>query len=742
MATVTKGSSYYYQDSKGGVSQVVGYESKTRRVCRTAFTVDSPCTDLTVKLYASKGDVSYRNCQIYIAVSESDSAYIGHTGTDGTFLGSWSANGTKTATITNLVMMPGTTYYLWFYHYADAFAWMYVTPGNITLTASGTPYTDFDLNGRLDGVSYNSLADANGTVFGTCDVYINGTLVADDEGDYHDPNLLMGSTYEYKDIKPTIGHTYNGVYSGSTSGTASGTQTHTYLTFDTNKLSMYYGADGGAITNPNYKEESNGWISNGSTIYLTQGKYGKDITLLSAEELGLVLPGYAFQGWSPYFNNGGMDKTTIYANGGTYSTSVFGTRTDKTATTANTANVYPVLIANWKSVEPQWTFNPTGGNAVNPMNVNAYSIQNLPTPTRPGYKFKRWYVDPLNDGPINLGMKYKYKNSFDIYLDAYMNDWSQFTTNMCLISCAETGGWQIYNSGAGPIEFIMFDSSAGEYKFVVSDLKWADLSPGWHNFRMLFDKTNGYMAGYVDNAFMGQVAITSVGYNLLNSVFLGAQASSSPEYPDQSLPVFSGYISNVKLWPSLVEPEPGRFMGTAMPTTFYAEWEPCDHVYIKVNNAWKLGTVIYKINDKWQLPAPKNSYAVETPPEADYGFVLNSAGYYENTNKFEDCDDTAALAKVTLNIVSPTVVKVNYIQNTEADYDYGLFSVLNSTLSPEPEYDGDEFYSCWGEYDDQGEGTISYGTLSPGIYTFYVKYQKDASEYEGDDSFQFKVLLN
>ena len=209
MATVTKGSSYYYQDSKGGVSQVVGYESKTRRVCRTAFTVDSPCTDLTVKLYASLGNVDYRNCQIYIAVSESDTAYVGHTGTDGTFLGSWSASGTKTATITGLVMMPGVTYYLWFYHYADAYAWLYVTNGNITLTASGTPYTDFDLNGYLDGVSRNSLSDANGTPFGTCDVYVNGTLVASDVSDYHDPELLMGSTYEYKDIKPTTGHTYN-----------------------------------------------------------------------------------------------------------------------------------------------------------------------------------------------------------------------------------------------------------------------------------------------------------------------------------------------------------------------------------------------------------------------------------------------------------------------------------------------------------------------------------------------------
>lgn len=62
MATVTKGSSYYYQNSNGGVSSVVGYESSTRRVCRTSFTLDASATDLTVKLYASTGNVSYRNC--------------------------------------------------------------------------------------------------------------------------------------------------------------------------------------------------------------------------------------------------------------------------------------------------------------------------------------------------------------------------------------------------------------------------------------------------------------------------------------------------------------------------------------------------------------------------------------------------------------------------------------------------------------------------------------------------------
>lgn len=597
MATVTKGSCYYYQTNTGGVSQVVGYESKTRRVCRTSFTVDSPCTDLTVKLYASLGNVEYRNCQIYIAVSESDSAYINHTGTDGTFLGSWNASGTKTATITGLVLMPGTTYYLWFYHYADAYAWLYVTPGNITLTASGTPYAALDINGTLDGTEMNGLYE-----YGTCDVYVNDTLVADDVNDYYATDILMGSTYSITDIKATTGHTYNGVSSGSLSGTLSA-DTPIRLKFDTNTVKLYYGPHRGIVTADGYSINSAAWIEKDGTSYLNGATpYGSTVTLVPTSTMGLIKPGNTFMGWSPYYNTGGTQTDIIFTDGGTYDASQFYDRIDSTQNVDTKQNVLCALIARWTPNKFTWTVNKMDGSDTISQTGNygtIYNLSNFPT-DRPGFKFKRWYVDIGTNGPINLGFDYKHdSSSLDIYLEAYMDDWSQFAPYMCLISCAQDKGWQIYNSGGGAIEFIMFDDTTGGYQFLASDTKWSDLTPGWHSFRLLFDKTNGYMAGYVDNVFQGQRTLSKIGYNPSCTIFLGARANGGPYDYDMSLPIFPGLMSNVIILNYLGDPPTNHFIGTVDPVTFYAEWEACEYAYVKVDGEWKIGKIYFKHNGNW-----------------------------------------------------------------------------------------------------------------------------------------------
>lgn len=102
--------------------------------------------------------------------------------------------------------------------------WYWVTSDNgsrylsaeVTIDAGG-PNQTFDLNGYLNGTSSGDLGD-----FGTADVYINGTCVANDVKDYYNNSIRYGSTYEIKDIKATSGHCYNGVVEGSLSGTLTG----------------------------------------------------------------------------------------------------------------------------------------------------------------------------------------------------------------------------------------------------------------------------------------------------------------------------------------------------------------------------------------------------------------------------------------------------------------------------------------------------------------------------------------
>ena len=89
--------------------------------------------------------------------------------------------------------------------------------GEVNVTINEPVHKYFlDINGFLDGKENGGLRD-----YGTCDVYINGELKADDCNDFYTSNGTweQGSTYEIKDIKATKCHKYEGVHSGSLSGT-------------------------------------------------------------------------------------------------------------------------------------------------------------------------------------------------------------------------------------------------------------------------------------------------------------------------------------------------------------------------------------------------------------------------------------------------------------------------------------------------------------------------------------------
>lgn len=96
----------------------------------------------------------------------------------------------------------------------------------LTLTYK-KPKRTLDVNGRLDE------SDSGGTTgYGTFDVYLNGSCVANDVADFYRDDIADGTSYEIKDIKATNGKVYNGVYSGSASGSMCGYRS-VYLKFDT-----------------------------------------------------------------------------------------------------------------------------------------------------------------------------------------------------------------------------------------------------------------------------------------------------------------------------------------------------------------------------------------------------------------------------------------------------------------------------------------------------------------------------
>ena len=118
-------------------------------------------------------------------------------------------------------------------------------PPHIYIRVNGVSYSDpippaqgtLDLNGLLDGWQEGGLLD-----YGTCDVYINGSLAADrtNTTDYVD-SLPAGTTYSITNIKANEGFSYDGLAPGSAplSGTIqSGVTTDVFLKFNSCKLDV------------------------------------------------------------------------------------------------------------------------------------------------------------------------------------------------------------------------------------------------------------------------------------------------------------------------------------------------------------------------------------------------------------------------------------------------------------------------------------------------------------------------
>ena len=182
------------------------------------YTVKYSCGTGATGIAPSNQTVKYGN-KIHIENGAGNCSKAGHTFSNWTSAGK---NGTGTANWKN---WEGTWSYInGQYGIAD---------NQITLTAAwNTNNYYLDLNGYLDNTQANNISG-----YGTVDIYINGSLVANDVADHY-ATYPYGTTYEIKDIKAAANHTYNGMYYGSISGTITDT-TSLYLNFTTDQTTCY-----------------------------------------------------------------------------------------------------------------------------------------------------------------------------------------------------------------------------------------------------------------------------------------------------------------------------------------------------------------------------------------------------------------------------------------------------------------------------------------------------------------------
>ena len=131
---------------------------------------------------------------------------------------------------------------------------------------------------------------------------------------------------------------------------------------------------------------------------------------------------------------------------------------------------------------------------------------------------------------------------------------------------------------------------------------------------------------------------------------------------------------------------------------------------------------------------------------ASYGFELNdSTGYYVSTNT--GVNKSASVARLNLTATTECLVTIEYINYAEANYDYGLFGKLDTTVatdgltassgssSPSDSTSNYQLAMC---SDSASPQTITY-TVPTGSHYIDIKYGKDDASASGSDSLQWKV---
>ena len=120
-----------------------------------------------------------------------------------------------------------------------------------------------------------------------------------------------------------------------------------------------------------------------------------------------------------------------------------------------------------------------------------------------------------------------------------------------------------------------------------------------------------------------------------------------------------------------------------------------------------------------------------------YKFTYNSStGYYVSGNK--GVNNSYSLCKINISCPYGGIMYVDCINSGESNYDFGILSNLNQTLSSSYSADSTYKQSFKGLSSTSTIRTVTY-ELPEGSCYITIKYLKDVSQHSGNDSLQFKI---
>ena len=499
---------------------------------------------------------------------------------------------------------PGTTYYISVAGYSSNYGENTNNIGSNTgsgIWARGrnktnymTAYLDYnpsyaiDVNMYTDGTWHYSGDGVN-----KFHADVGGTRRATNASDFG-YRAAAGTSYAITPV-PATGYNYGGTTTNSGYYAASGTYPSSNfsvgLIFNKNYVKIAYSPNGAAVTGSGYSVDEWGWIKNSSGNAFHKIYYGTNDNPYDASTFGLLRPGYSFNQWnlngtSTNLNQSTNYASTVYANG--------------SSTTANSTNFYTHLYANWSPNNYTITLDPNGGSVSSSSVSLTYgnsAYTGLPTPTNGGKKFGGWFADIGNNGPIQLGLDYRYTDALNVGFDAYKEDWTDWNASEAFISCTNSGGWNLF-ANSGLMGSDVWDAGAGAYKGTYEMFDLNTLSPGWHHFDMVFGNKKMYY--YVDGVEVATSATFSgnIGLNRNSCLWLGAEAGAGEAHDGAC--VFNGLLKNVRILNSTWADYPASvFPIPAQNITLYADWESSSYMFVKVNGEWKVGKTFIKLGNSW-----------------------------------------------------------------------------------------------------------------------------------------------
>ena len=134
---------------------------------------------------------------------------------------------------------------------------------------------------------------------------------------------------------------------------------------------------------------------------------------------------------------------------------------------------------------------------------------------------------------------------------------------------------------------------------------------------------------------------------------------------------------------------------------------------------------------------PESTYEVVAVENASYGFQLNDNGYYESKNK--GVSSSYAICQVNISNMAGRKLYFDCINSGESNYDFGILSKVNTALSLSSS--GDSSSSYFKSFKGQSSTDIKVAEYTDAIGDCFiqVKFIKDGSGDQGNDTLQFKV---